>query len=63
MEIRQVLVDGPDAVVTGTIANTVRRTGKSYRAHFALHLTVANGLVTRHHVYEDSLSVARAWAD
>ncbi|GAB3796509.1 nuclear transport factor 2-like protein [Micromonospora zhanjiangensis] len=30
-------------------------------AHFALHLTVRDGLVTRHHVYEDSLSVARAW--
>ncbi|MEV0152576.1 hypothetical protein AB0H57_02390 [Micromonospora sp. NPDC050686] len=36
---------------------------RSYRAHFALHLTVTEGLVTRHHVYEDSLSVARAWTE
>lgn len=62
VEIRQILVDGPDAVVLGTVSNRVSRTGKAYAAHFALHLTVQNGLVTRYHVYEDSLSVAEAWA-
>ncbi|MGH3545958.1 MAG: nuclear transport factor 2 family protein [Mycobacteriales bacterium] len=56
-----ILVDGIDAVVMGTIANRIKRTDKSYLAHFALHITVENGLITRHHVYEDSLSVARAW--
>ncbi|MFC7547542.1 nuclear transport factor 2 family protein [Plantactinospora sp. GCM10030261] len=62
-EIERILVDGPDAVVLGTIVNRVRRTGRDYRAHFALHLTVdGEGLVNRHHIYEDSLSVARAWA-
>ena len=63
VQIGQILVDGPDAVVMGTISNTVKRTNKSYQAHFALHLTVENGLVTRHHVYEDSLSVAQAWSE
>ncbi|SNT43001.1 hypothetical protein SAMN05216276_104255 [Streptosporangium subroseum] len=62
-EITGILVDGADAVVMGTIGNTARSTGKSYRAHFALHITVENGLVTRYHVYEDSLSVAQAFAD
>ncbi len=62
VDIERILVDGADAVITGTISNTVRRTGASYDARFALHLTVEDGLITRHHVYEDSLAVARAWA-
>ncbi|MDR6974770.1 ketosteroid isomerase-like protein [Streptomyces sp. 3330] len=60
-EIERVLVDGDDAVVLGEIRQTARSTGRAYRARFALHLTVEDGLVTRHHVYEDSLSVSRAF--
>ncbi|AOP50236.1 nuclear transport factor 2 family protein [Streptomyces lydicus] len=61
-EIERLLVDGADAVVLGEIRQTARSTGRAYRARFALHLTVENGLVTRHHVYEDSLAVAQAFA-
>jgi ketosteroid isomerase-like protein len=61
-EVERVLVDGDDAVVLGEIRQTARTTGRPYRARFALHLTVENGLVTRHHVYEDSLAVAQAFA-
>lgn len=60
--IERVLVDGQDAVVLGEIRQTVAATGRPYRARFALHLTVADGLIVRHHVYEDSLAVARAFA-
>ncbi|WP_326593449.1 nuclear transport factor 2 family protein [Streptomyces brevispora] len=60
-EIERVLVDGDDAVVLGEIRQTARSTGRDYRARFALHLTVEHGLVTRHHVYEDSLAVARGF--
>lgn len=60
-EITAVLVDGDHAVVTGTLTNVMSRTGKGYDARFALHLTVTDGLVTSHHVYEDSLAVHRAW--
>ncbi|MFE2376902.1 nuclear transport factor 2 family protein [Streptomyces sp. NPDC059398] len=42
-------------------AQTARPTGRAYQARFALHLTVVDGLVTRHHVYEDSLAVAQAF--
>ncbi|MFD8807135.1 nuclear transport factor 2 family protein [Streptomyces sp. NPDC059597] len=62
-EIGRVLVDGDDAVVLGEIRQTARATGRPYRARFALHLTVENGLVTRHHVYEDSLAVAQAFGE
>jgi ketosteroid isomerase-like protein len=60
-ELPTVLVDGPDAVVLGEIRQTVRATGKPYAAGCALRLTVADGLIIRYHVYEDSLTVARAF--
>ncbi|MFE9118768.1 nuclear transport factor 2 family protein [Streptomyces sp. NPDC007172] len=58
---QRILIDGDDAVVLGEIRQTARPTGRAYRVRFALHLTVEDGLVTRHHVYEDSLSVAQAF--
>jgi ketosteroid isomerase-like protein len=60
-EIERIVVDGRDAVVLGEIRQTARSTGRAYRARFAMHLTVEDGLVTRHHVYEDSLAVAQAF--
>lgn len=60
-EVNSVLVDGVDAVVLGELHNTAAPTGRSYDAAFALHLTVLDGLITRHHIYEDSLSVLRAF--
>ncbi|GAA5116239.1 nuclear transport factor 2 family protein [Pseudonocardia adelaidensis] len=59
--VHAVLVDGADAVVLGEIAHTAKPTGRSYVAAFALHVTVADGLITRYHIYEDSLAVARAF--
>lgn len=61
-EIERVLVDGEDAVVLGEIRLTARPTGRPYRARFALHLTVRDGVIVRHHVYEDSLAVSLAFA-
>ncbi|MFJ8949023.1 nuclear transport factor 2 family protein [Streptomyces sp. NPDC102381] len=60
-EIERILIDGNDAVVLGEIRQTARSTGRAYRARFALHVTVEDALVTRHHVYEDSLAVAQAF--
>jgi ketosteroid isomerase-like protein len=59
--VERILVDGADAVVLGEIRQTSRATGRPYRARFALHLSVESGLVVRHHVYEDTLAVARAF--
>ncbi|MCP2170161.1 nuclear transport factor 2 family protein [Goodfellowiella coeruleoviolacea] len=56
----RVLVEGPDAVVLGDIRQTVRASGRAYTARCALHLTVEAGVITRYHVYEDSLTVAQA---
>ncbi|MFD0342355.1 nuclear transport factor 2 family protein [Streptomyces sp. NPDC127117] len=60
-QVERILIDGNDAVVLGEIRQTARSTGRAYRARFALHLTIEHGLVTRHHVYEDSLAVAQAF--
>ncbi|CAL9335012.1 nuclear transport factor 2 family protein [Streptomyces albus] len=54
------LVDGTDAVLTGHVSGTVRATGKSFEGPFALRLTVEEGRITRHHLYENSLSIAQA---
>ena len=54
------LVDGADAVLMGYLSGTVRATGKSFEGPFALHLTVENGRITRHRLYENSLSIAEA---
>ncbi|MFH8796375.1 nuclear transport factor 2 family protein [Streptomyces sp. NPDC017941] len=56
------LVEGPDAVLMGHLSGTVRATGKSYEGPFALRLTVEDGRITRHHLYENSLSIAAACA-
>ncbi|GHD13121.1 ketosteroid isomerase [Streptomyces violarus] len=54
------LVDGNDAVLTGQLSGTVRATGKSFEGPFALRLTVEGGRITRHHLYENSLTIAEA---
>lgn len=59
--VTRILVEGADAVVMGETSQTVRATGKRFTTRFALHLTVVDGLITRHHVYEDSLAVAEAF--
>ncbi|MFI1969459.1 ketosteroid isomerase [Streptomyces cinnamoneus] len=58
--VESFVVDGAEAVLTGWLAGTVRFTGKSFRVPFAMRLTVEDGLITRFHVYEDSLAVAAA---
>ncbi|MFG2213250.1 nuclear transport factor 2 family protein [Streptomyces sp. NPDC048638] len=60
--VETLLVDGTDAVLMGHVWGTVRATGKPFEGPFALHLTVEDGRITRHHLYEDSLSIAEACA-
>jgi ketosteroid isomerase-like protein len=56
------LVDGNDAVVMGRVSQRLKSNGESFEIPFALHLTVSEGGIARYHVYEDSLTVARAVA-
>lgn len=60
-EIRQILVDGSDAVVLGRIAHTTLGTGRRYDMLVAFHLTVRDGRIARLHLYEDSYLVSQAF--
>jgi hypothetical protein len=60
-EIRQILVDGSDAVVLGRIAHTTLGTGRRYDMLVAFHLTVRDGRISRLHMYEDSYLVSQAF--
>ncbi|WP_246411766.1 nuclear transport factor 2 family protein [Amycolatopsis dendrobii] len=62
VRVDRILVDGTDAVVLGTSAQTVKLTGNRFATGVAVCLTVSGGLITRYHVYEDSLAVAEAFA-
>lgn len=54
------LVDGEDAVVMGHVSQRLKSNGRAFTIPFALHLTVCEGLISRYHIYEDSLTVAEA---
>jgi uncharacterized protein len=58
--VSRCLVDGEDVVVMGHVSQRLKSNGKAFTIPFALHLTVSEGLITRYHVYEDSLTVAEA---
>jgi len=58
--VSALLVDGQDAVVMGYVSQRLKSNGEAFTIPFALHLTISEGLVTRYHVYEDSLTVAEA---
>ena len=58
--VDDVLIDGSEAVLFGTSSQRVVSTGTRFTMAFALRLTVEGGLLTRHHMYEDSLAVAEA---
>ncbi|MEU5639604.1 nuclear transport factor 2 family protein [Streptomyces milbemycinicus] len=55
-----IVVEEAEAMVTGTLAGTVRATGKRYRSPFAVRVTVEDGLIVRYCVYEDSRMFAEA---
>ncbi|MGW7270191.1 nuclear transport factor 2 family protein [Streptomyces sp. NPDC054864] len=58
--VETIMVEGTEAVLFGQLWGTVRATGKSFQGPFALRLTVEDGRVTRHHLYENSRSIADA---
>lgn len=61
-EVEKVLADDTDAVALGNLVSTVRATGRDIVLRFAIHLGVADGRISRYHLYEDSWAVSRAVA-
>lgn len=59
-DLTQLIVQDYEAVALGRFAYRVRSNGRPFEGQFALHLTVADGLITRYHMYEDSYALERA---
>lgn len=58
--IEKVLTDDAEAVVLGSLASTVRSTGRNIVSRFALRLGVEEGRINRYWLLEDSWAVAQA---
>jgi ketosteroid isomerase-like protein len=49
-------------LILGTFTHTVAKNGREFTTPSALHLVVEDGRITRLHLYEDTLTVYRAFA-
>lgn len=59
-EVTTIVADGDDVVVLGRFRERVVKTGREFSSPFSIHLTVAEGRLTRFHMMEDSAAVAKA---
>lgn len=59
--IHKLLVDEDDAILLGAISRTIAASHRKFTTPMAMHLTVQDGLLTRLHLYEDTLIVASAF--
>jgi len=59
-EVQDILAGEKRAVILGSLATRVKRTGKIIRTDFAIVLTVANGQIVRFQMLEDSFAVSQA---
>jgi ketosteroid isomerase-like protein len=59
-EVREVLANGDRAVILGSLASKIKRTGKTVQTDFAIMLTVANAEIVRFQMLEDSFAVSQA---
>ena len=59
-EVDDVLASETRAVVVGSLRSRIKATGRVTTSQFALVLTIADGVVTRFQMLEDSYDVAKA---
>ncbi|WP_433271985.1 nuclear transport factor 2 family protein [Actinosynnema sp. CS-041913] len=59
---RGLVVDGPDAVLTGRLHARVQATGTAVSYDFAVAVSVHSGRITEFRMYADTLAIARALA-
>ena len=60
VEVEHILYDGDHCVITGQFASTMLATGRLFDSMFSVHLTVANGVITRYRLQEDSWALVVA---
>ena len=59
-DVHDILAAHNRAVVLGSLASKLKRTGKIMKTDFAIALTVANGEIVRFQMFEDSFAVSQA---
>lgn len=59
-DVDDVLASESRAVIVGSLRTRIKATGKTTATQFALVLTIADGLIGRFQMLEDSFDVARA---
>ncbi|MEV6838821.1 nuclear transport factor 2 family protein [Streptomyces sp. NPDC051133] len=59
-KVDQVIEQGPEAVILGYFEHRCRATGKLFASPYALHLTIADGLVVNYDIYEDTQALVDA---
>jgi len=59
-EVHEILASENRAVILGSLASRVKRTGKIIRTDFAIVLTASNGEIIRFQMLEDSFAVSQA---
>src|SRR4029450_6311161 len=61
-DVHDILAGEGRAVILGSLASKVKRTGKIIETNFAIVLTVAHGAIVRFQLLEDSFAVSKAAA-
>lgn len=59
-EVHDILAGDKRAVILGSLASKLKRTGKIIKTDFAIVLAVANGAIVRFQMLEDSFAVSQA---
>jgi ketosteroid isomerase-like protein len=59
-DVDDVMASEARAIVLGTLASKVKRTGKVIESTYAIIFTITDGFVTRFEMLEDSFAVSRA---
>ena len=59
-DVEDVLANNHRAVIVGSLRTRIKRTGKVTATQFAIVLTIANGVVSRFQMLEDSFDLAKA---
>lgn len=60
--LEKVLVDDGDVILLGTFGHTIAGSGQAFSTPVAMHLVVDDGRIVRMHLYEDTLTIAEAFA-
>jgi ketosteroid isomerase-like protein len=60
VEVEHILYDGDHCVITGQLAATMLPTGRLFDSMFSVHITVADGMITRYRLQEDSWALVVA---